>query len=205
MTAQVTGERLDSIRVAIDTVFSAPDFRWREVPDPWAPLRRAWLAVTDAIDRLRVDNPMLYRLVIALLVAILLLIVGHAIWVAARTVQGGTRREPREEAGPPPLRRDASWYATLAEQLAREGRFSEAMHADFQRLILELDARNVVRFHPARTPNEYAGEPGLEPELRQQLVTLVRELYGCAFGGLPCGREQWREWRARTATWVHAH
>ncbi|MGQ0766417.1 MAG: hypothetical protein ACT4OZ_12210 [Gemmatimonadota bacterium] len=198
MRAQVSAERLDSVRVAIDTVFSAPAFRWREVADPWATVRRAWLAVVDAIERLRTDNPMLYRLAVALLVATLLVIVFHAIWVAARTVRGGTRTEMKETAAPVHQRRDAGWYAALADQLAREGRFSEAMQADFQRLILELDARDIVRFHPARTPNEYAVEPGLADDSRQRLGSLVRELYACAFGGFPCGSESWVRWRSRT-------
>jgi hypothetical protein len=197
---QQPAARVDSLRSAIDSVFTAPEYAWRDVIDPWAPMRRAWMAIVDSVERLRLENPMAYRLLVWSLIAALLLIVGHALWIAARTVRGGSRPTTREPLAPATVARDAQWYAHEAKRLAAGGRYVEAMQADYVRLMLELDGRRIVRFHPSRTPHEYVRDPSLADTARGELQTLVRSLYRYAFGRAPCDADSWRLWQQQAQT-----
>jgi hypothetical protein len=197
---QVPEPRIDSLQSAIDSVFAGQEYQWRAIPDPWSAVRRAWTALMDAIDRLRIDNPLAYRLFVWSLIAILALIVLHALWVAARTVRGGSARGTREPEQPTMVVRGASWYAAEAQRLAKEGRYVEAIQADFVRLMLELDGRKAVRFHPSKTPHEYVRDPGLAESSRTELRALVRALYGFAFGRAPCDVNAWESWRQQAST-----
>jgi hypothetical protein len=189
----------DRLRTVIDSVFSSPEYRWQEVIDPFAPLRRAWQWLGEWIQSLRAEAPSLYWLLIGTLVLVLLGIFGHAIWVMYRTVRRDAAADPAAITSSVGVR-DAAWYAREAERLAAAGHFVEAIQADFVRLLLELDARRLVRFHPSRTPNEYAREPSLSAGARRDLADLVRRLYAYAFARVPCGSDELRDWRARAAT-----
>lgn len=187
------GERL---RAVIDSVFSAPQYRWETPLDPFAPIRRAWYWLVNWFQELRAASPPAYWILIGILVLVLLAILGHAAWVAWRTVSSDAATELR--GAPSRLEvRNADWYAREVERLAAAGRFAEAIQADFLRLVLQLDARQVVRFHPSRTPNEYVREPTLSPDSRSELGELVRRLYAYAFARVPCGADELRDWKAR--------
>jgi len=90
--------------------------------------------------------------------------------------------------------RDAAWYGAEARRLAGEGRFPEAMQADFVRLTLELDRRRLARFHPSRTPHEYVMDPALSPEARRNLHQLVQALYRYVFARVPCDAAAYDAW-----------
>jgi hypothetical protein len=77
----------------------------------------------------------------------------------------------------------------------------DALQHVFLALALVLDGRGIVRFHPSKTPGEYASEARLPPTERTRLRTLVRELYAGAFGGAPVGAEDYRRWRAALMEW----
>ena len=187
----------DSLRAVLDSVFAAPAYRWVERPDPFAVVRR-WLGeVSRWLFELWETHPIGFRLFVAALVIVLVAILVHAAWVLVHTVRSVPEdRGPAADSGP---RRDRTWYAGEADRLAGEGRFGEAMQADFLALVLALDAANVVRFHPAKTPREYASEPRLSRDARAELRDLVRALYGYAFGRWPCGPGEFAAWRQRIA------
>jgi hypothetical protein len=187
----------DSLRTVIDAVLAQGQYQVAAPRDPWAPVRRLWSLTLDALDRLRTDNPLVYRGLVWFLVAVLLAIVAHAMWVAARTIQVGSAAETKERLQPLSAPRDASWYAQEAARLAAAGRFADAMQADFLRLMLELDARNVTRFHPSRTPGEYTRDPRLSAASLDELRALVRSLYAHAFARVPADASAWEVWRAR--------
>lgn len=197
MLLQVAATRADSVRTALDRVFAERAYRWETREDPFGPLRRLWLVVTEALSRLRDENPQAYRVVLWLLVALLVAILAHAAWVAVRTVRGGSRRGERELAGPVAAVRDAAWYGNEALRLATAGEYVAAMQADFLRLVLELDARRVMAFHPSKTPSEYVREAALSEDGRRALRGLVREMYAYAFARRPCDRVEYDRWRAR--------
>ena len=194
----VPNVRADSLRSVLDSVFAAPAYRWETPEDPFGPVRRAWLAVGGYLDRLREQNPSAARALTWVLVAVLVMILLHAAWVAVQTVRAGSRRALRDAMGPVSVPRDAAWFASEAQRLASEGRYADAMQADFLRLVLELDARRVTHFHPSKTPNEYVRDAALSDARRVELRELVRSLYAYAFARVPCGAADFDSWRQRT-------
>lgn len=197
----------DSLRTAIDAVLAQGAFQVEAPRDPWAPVRRMWTVLLDTLEQLRSENPVAYRLLVWALVAILIAIVAHAMWIAARTIQAGSAVPSRERLQATSTPRDAEWYAREARRLAEGGRFAEAMQADFLRLMLELDARNLARFHPSKTPGEYVREARLAAEARDELRGLVGSLYRYAFARVPADHLAWEEWvnRASVNRYAPAH
>lgn len=188
----------DSLRATIDSVLAQAAYQVSAPRDPWAPVRRLWNALLDWLEQLRTGNPLAYRVLVWVLIAMLAVIVAHALYVAARTIQAGSAAGPKERLQPISAPRDAAWFDREARQLVVQGRYAEAMQADFLRLVLELDARDLARYHPSRTPAEYARDSRLTAEGRSELSALVRSLYAYAFARLPADAAAWESWKART-------
>ena len=193
----MSGISQDSLRLVLDSVFASPAYRWVERPDPFAAIRR-WLGEFEHwLGTLRETHPIGFRLFVAGLVVVLIATLVHALWVLVRTVRptGEGTLLPQDAS----RRRDRAWYLGEADRLASESRFVEAMQADFLALVLALDSAEVVRFHPAKTPREYAMEARLPAEARAGLGELVRALYGYAFARWPCGPQEFAAWRSQVA------
>ena len=198
MTSLAQGRDLaaDSLRAVIDHVLASPEYQVRAPRDPWAVVRRLWWSLLDWLQELRTANPLGYRLLVWSLVAILGAIVAHALWIAARTIRAGTAPPDRPQLAHAPRPRDAGWYRAEADRLAAAGHVAAAMQADFVRLVLELDGRQVTRFHPSRTPIEYARDATLSPDARRDFRALVATLYAHAFARVAVTAETWPAWRA---------
>lgn len=186
----------DSVRAIIDTVLTNPAYHVRPPDSPWEPVARAWDALTRWLAELRDTNPAGYRAFLWLLVIVLAAIVVHAMWIAARTIRAGTAPIARTPTPIVSAARDAAWYARDAARLAAAGNFREAMQADFLRLVLELDARRITRFHPSKTPSEYVREASMATEARQEFRALVRTLYTYAYARVAPSPEVWDRWRS---------
>ncbi|HXG43260.1 MAG TPA: DUF4129 domain-containing protein [Gemmatimonadales bacterium] len=195
----------DSLGAVLDSVFAGSAYQWSERRGPLWFLHDWWEALGEWLARLQGRHPELFDLLFWLLVAVLVGIFLHGAWIMYRTVQAA--QAPRSRAAgpaPAPPPRGAQWYRREAERLAALGRYAEAMQHDFLALALELDARRVVRFHPSKTPNEYAREARLPDESRGALKELVHELYAVAFARRPCGPSEYVAWRARLESGLHA-
>jgi hypothetical protein len=182
----------------LDTVFAAADYRWVERPHPLAFLARWWWNLQQWLERVRGDYPGLVWVIFWGLVVVLVAIFVHGVWVTVQTLRAAGA--PPAAAGPAsPESRGAAWYRREALRLAREGSYPDAMQADFLALVLELDQRQLLRFHPSKTPVEYANEAKLPETGRTALRELVRSLYGYAFARVPCGPAEFDGWRERTS------
>jgi hypothetical protein len=192
----------DSLRAVLDSVFSAPAYRWAPEPGAAAWLERWWAALLGWLEHLRLEDPLLFRLLLAGLILILLAVIAHAVSVLYRVVRGAAApvSPGRSTSRPPP--RDAAWHRADAGRLAAEGRYGDAMRAGFLALVLELDGRGALRFHLSKTPHEYAREARLGEAGRSRLVQLVATLYRHSFGGIPCGPDDYERWqRAAREAW----
>lgn len=188
----------DSLRAVLDSVFAAPEYRWVDRPNPLAFLTRWWQLLNDWLLRAREHHPGLFELLFWALVAVLALIMVHAGWIMLRTIRAAASPPSAVAGGTMPEIHGAAWYRREALRLAALGSYPEAMQADFLALVLELDARRVLRFHPSKTPSEYTAEAGLAGESRDSFRALVSALYGYAFARLPCGPGEFADWRRRT-------
>jgi hypothetical protein len=187
----------DSLRAVLDSVFAAPVYDWVERPNPFATVTRWFDRLERWLQLLRESHPFGFRLLLAGLVIVLVAIFVHAGWILLRTVRAGEPAAARP--GEPVLRRDQAWYRREADRLAAEGRFAEAMQADFLALVLALDASQLLSFHPGKTPAEYSAESRLPPRAREEFRDLVGALYGYAFARWPCGPEDFLRWRSQAA------
>lgn len=194
----------DSLRRVIDRAFDDPAFSWVERPHPLAFLQRWWMRAVDWLGQLREAQPDLFELLIWVLVALLVAIVAHAAWVVWRTVHGAVAAPDSELAPTAAPRRDARSLWLQAERAAAEGRFRDALGFAFDALVLEFDDRGVVRYHPAKTPAEYAREARLDPPDVVRLGRLVTALYRVDFAGDPVDAETYIGWRDEARRRWHA-
>lgn len=178
----------------LDTVLSAPAYQWTETAPRLSWLARWWRTLVDWLGRFRETNPTAADVLFWSLVAVLVVIFVHGGWIMYQTVRGATAAEGRTGSVGAVAIRDERWFQRLAETLAAEGRFAEAMQASFTGLMLRLDGKGVLRFHPSKTPREYAREARLGEDSRAGLQDAVNQLYACAYAGRPCGPEQYQSW-----------
>lgn len=193
-----TAPHADSLRAVLDSVFKAPEYHWVERPHPLAFLLRWWQALEDWLSGMQDRHPGLFWLFFWGLVVILVVIFVHGIWVMARTLQAAGAPAQAGD-GVAPVARDAVWYRREALRLARQGAYVEAMQTDFLGLVLELDQRRLLRFHPSKTPGEYTADASLPDGTRAAFRELVRTLYGYAFARRPCGPGEFAAWRELTS------
>jgi hypothetical protein len=194
MLAQATPDPA-ALRRVIDTVFAAPVYRWAEEPGPLRVLREWWRSLGEWLAGVRAGNPVLFRGLLILLLAALLLLLGHAVWIIWNTVRAGAGPDDQARPAERPEVRDAAWYYREADRAAAEGRVGEALPLAFVGLALTLDAQGLLRYHPSKTPAECAREATLAGADRERLGGLVRSLYAWVFGGRPCTADDYRRWR----------
>ncbi len=194
----------DTLRAVIDSVFADPVYDWVERPAVLGWLADGWRWLTAALQQFQDANPALFRWFQVALVAVLMLILLHAVWVMVSATRAASGRERPVGNSPPEAPRTTVWYQDRADALATEGRFAEALLAAFQALVLDLDGRGVVRYHPSKTPREYTGEATLTSADRERFGALVGMLYGYVFGHQPCGDPEYRHWLATASERWHA-
>jgi hypothetical protein len=186
----------DSLRRVLDSVFRAPAYRWAQAKDPLAILRRWWAEFKEWLRALQETNPIGYRIFLYAMLAILIAIVLHALWVLYRTV-GNPPPERHGSATVERTPRTVAWFRNEAERLATAGRYPEAIQADFLALVLTLDEWKLLRYHPSKTPAEYARESSLAPHAAAEFRDLVHRVYGYAFARWPCGAEEYARWKSQ--------
>ena len=198
----------DSVKRALTEVFARPAYGWATHPSLGQWLRERWQALLVWLDRFERTNPVLFDVFVgalALLLVALLVHIGYVLWRILR-------RSPGQEAGvahfPASRTLNAAGHLARADELARAGVWTEALGHRFLALLLELDGRRALRFHPSKTPAEYIGEAQLDPLGRESLADLVGRLYRHVFGAVPCDAELYRmfgDTAQRVMRYVRAH
>jgi len=170
----------------IGQVFARPEFQWVERRRLVSWLVRQWHNVVEWLNRFAAEHPVGYDIGVTLAVialAVLLVHIGYVMWRIVRP----TARTGRVKAGfGSGVVADAAAHLAYAEELARAGRYAEALGHRFLALVLELDRRKALRFHASKTPAEYIGEARLTDRGRASLAQLVAQLYRHLFGAVPC-------------------
>ncbi|HET9387499.1 MAG TPA: hypothetical protein VFO67_20350 [Gemmatimonadales bacterium] len=183
------------MRRVVDTVFTRPEYQWVERRQPLWWLGQLIGRFFDWLSRFNESHPVgsaLLTFVAAVLLVLILVHLGYTIWKVVRSPAGGATRAG--QSGGPVY--DAAQHLALAEELARAGRYAEALGHRFLAVILELDRATALRFHASKTPAEYLSEARLDSSGRQSFALLVGRLYRHLFGALPCAESDYREFGA---------
>ena len=176
----------DSVRRALEDVFARPEYVWepRFSLGDW--IREQALRLFDWIGRQQTAHPAAFKVVLTILIAVLaglLIHMGYVVWRITRPTVHTLARA----AGATGLRlEDARAHRERADELARAGRYAEALAHRFIALLLELERRHALTFHPSKTPAEYVREARLDASGRASLADLVARLYRHVFGAVPC-------------------
>lgn len=180
---------VDSVRSALDVVMSRREFQWTEPSAFFGKLADLWRRLMSWLLELSELHPVAYWLLVAGLLLVLAAILAHVGWTLSRAFRRPeTARQPGSKPSGPS--RGARWHREEARRLRAEGRLTEALAHRFVSLLLELDRRQALRFHPSKTPREYVDEVKLEPDGRATFAELVVQLYRHVFGGLSCSEDE---------------
>lgn len=196
----------DALQVqrAVATVYRRPEFAEHHGFGEW--VRQAiarivgfFAELVGSLAGLRNTSPVLFWIILGWLAATAIAIVGHLVWTAVQASRLGRDDAPaatRTRAGKP---RTATDWDDEALRLAAAGKLREAAAALYQAFLLRLDAREVVRFDPSKTPGDYRREARRHPEAARALAAFLRLFEPVAFGGRDLDAEGWERMRTTVA------
>ena len=184
------------MRRALGEVFARPEYHWVERRNPFLWLTKLWYRAMDWLNSLAGDHPTAFTLLITVLVIVLVVLLVHMGYVLWRILQPTARGPAGATPGAAAVVLDARSHLARAEELARMGRYAEALGHRFLAVVLELERANAVRFHASKTPAEYVGEARLDDAGRSTFAALVASLYRHLFGAVPCDEAEYLEFGA---------
>jgi hypothetical protein len=180
----------------VGEVFARPEYEWVERQRFISWLVRQWHNLGDWLNRLAEQHPLGFNIGLALVAVALVALVVHICYVIWRIVRPAARTGGASAAASAGVIVDAAWHLARAEELARTGRYAEALAHRFLAVVLELDRRKALRFHASKTPAEYVGEARLTETGRASLASLVAQLYLHLFGAVPCDAREYETFGA---------
>lgn len=180
----------DSLRAVLRDVLQSPDFAWQERRHPLQPLMDFARRLIEWFGRLSEEHPVAYWSLLAAMTLLLAAMIVHMAWVVRQALRGrGPVTMPAEAVV---LRRDARWHMARAAEMARAGEYGEALAHRFTALLLDLQQRGVLRYHPSKTAAEYVSEASLDAPSRSAFQQLVDRLYRHSFAAEPCAEDDYR-------------
>jgi uncharacterized protein DUF4129 len=182
----------DSLRRAVAEVFARPEYRWTTGRRPGEWLLEQVGRFLDWLARMRQGHPVGYEVFEVVAIVALVGLVAHWTYIVWRITRPTTRTPAGRATGPGLLLEDARAHRERADDLARAGRYVEALAHRFVAVVLDLDRREAVKFHPSKTPAEYVGEARLDSLGRATFADLVTRLYRHVFGAIPCDERAYR-------------
>ncbi len=180
----------------IGQVFARPEFQWVERRRVLSWLARQWQHLIDWLNRQAGQHPIGFDIGVAIVVVALVALLVHIGYVIWRIVRPGVRSGDAKATAGTAAILDAAAHLAIATQLARAGRYTEALGHHFLALVLELDRRKALRFHASKTPAEYVGEARLTDRGRASLADLVAKLYRHLFAAVPCDADEYETFGA---------
>jgi hypothetical protein len=196
-----------TIRHTVDAVFRQRVFNryslWQKLVG-W--LAEAWGRVMELLDPLFSTlrhSPPLFWAVIGVLAAILVAIIGRAVYLW--NVRRAGWAEAPSHGGAPHLRygRDP-WLA--AQELAARGEFTEAAHALYAALLESAARQQQLRLHPSKTLGDYVRElRGRSSALFTRFRDFARSYEVVIYGIGHCDQERYQRLHALAVPIVRPH
>jgi hypothetical protein len=189
----------------VGQVFARPEFQWIERQRLASWVARQWHELINWLNRLADQYPVGFNIGLALVVVALVVLLVHIGYVMWRIVRPSARTGTAKTAAGVGLIADAASHLARADELARAGRYAEAIAHRFMAVVLELDTRKALRFHASKTPAEYVGEARLDDAGRTSLASLVAQLYRHLFGAVPCDAGEYQSFGAAAQELIRGH
>jgi hypothetical protein len=174
----------------VGTVFAQRDYEWVARHEPLRWLKQLGLRFLDWIDSFSQTNPFSYNALLVALTLILVVLLAHIGYVIWRVTRQAARIARPDAGGG--IIHDAASHLARAEELARAGRYVEALGHRFLAVVLELDRADALKFHVSKTPAEYLWEVRLDDMGRASFSALIAVLYRHLFGAVPCAESEYR-------------
>ncbi len=193
----------DSVRAVLGRVYAAPEYEWDIPRDPLAAIRRFILGILERFQQLEQAHPLAYWVLMGIMTVVLVAILVHFTYLVWRALKPRLATDTTT-AGARGQLRDAAWHLREARRLAEAGRYAEALAHRFTALVLDLDRRDALTFHPSKTPGEYAMEARLDDFGQSAFAELVAKLYRHLFGGTPCTADDFSSFERRAGE-LRAH
>jgi len=194
----VQGVPADSLRRALDAVFTDPAYAWP--PAPTLDAVPGWFRtltqfLRDIAEWLArpfrhlEDAGVPFQFLLGLLAAAIL--VHAAIRLTRRAVADAATASP---GGRRAFFRDEAWFWRRADELRAEGAYGPAMLAGFHAAMLRLDGRGLLDYRASATPRELLTRARLDPVRRDRFTALLAILYRTAFAAEPISTEAYAGW-----------
>jgi hypothetical protein len=187
----VAQERLPSaehISRTLADILGEPEFESFEAGLLNRLLARLGTRFRDWIDRIFPDIPQSEaEFVTAFLMAIGIAAAGYAVWKLLPAANPRAGRTDAEDI-PDDLRSAGDWLR-LASRSARAREYGHAATALYQGVVLTLERRGAVAFHPSKTPGEYAleatGGMAIDEAEKADAASFISAFQKLAFGHRP--------------------
>ena len=220
----------EAVRGAVRQSFEGPEFWWKRtarVEGPELPgVARAigkllgWIAdgleallkwLADLLEGLFGTRWTAGRLpgwfLWGVLTGLTVLVIGALLWrrrqLLARWLRGETREPPARRLTPQERLPGAGQLFERARQMAREGRFRDAVRYAFLALLASLQDRGLLRYDPSRTNREYYHELLPRGALADRFLSVAVEFDRTWYGRLPVDRGQAEQMIARCERLVY--
>jgi hypothetical protein len=191
------------LRRALIAVAAAAAFGIQIASAAAQPERDAQSTAQEAIRRLdlqtevtREPEPFRIRLPPELLWVIIAVALGAVLYsfrdmIPLLRARGGESWAESEEIGADMAHRDPTVVLAAADELAREGRYAEAMHVLLLRGLADIRARLDEPFADSLTSREILRSTRLPERARDSLRDVVGRVEWTYFGEYPAGREDY--------------
>ena len=195
MGSQLPGR--EEVFAAVERTLGRPEFQ----PPELSFLEQAWVVVQDALREVQRwvlrqigewigGDERLGTVVLVLLFVALAGLLLYTIWsFLGRQTSLSERPLPAAASDSEVLPRAHDW-SRRAHELARSGRYGEAMRVLYHGVLLWLDESGQARYEDDKTGGEYADEIRGR-ELRPSFRSLLRAFYPVAYGGRPPVEAAW--------------
>ena len=196
MGSQLLGR--DEVFAAVERTLARPEFQ----PPELSFLEQAWVGVQDAWREAQQwvlrqiggwigGNERLGTVLLVLLFVALAGLLLYTIWsILGRQTSVSERPLPGAASHSSQVLPRATEWSRRAHELARSGRYGEAMRALYHGVLLWLDESGQARYEDGKTGGEYADEIRGR-ELRPPFRSLLGAFYPVAYGGRPPVEAAW--------------
>ena len=177
----------DAIRAARRTVLERPEFKYG-AEKPKSFVGQMWDAFADFVIEFSRNHPIVFKVVLAGMLLLLIVLVAHIIWTLRATREARWTPEDAGDLDAAMRRGDAAPFRARALEHAAAGRFDEAVRDLYAALLLTLDRRGAVSFAAHKALLDYRLEASRDESAARALELFAGTYHPGSFGRRPPDR-----------------